>query len=76
TAMGQGRDPVEAGARRFALTLGRAAELALLVRHAQVALAAGDRRARAAALRFAQTPIDQIAWADPDDAALLAGGGA
>lgn len=70
----QGTDDAEAGARRFALTLGRAAELALLVRHADVALAAGDRRARAAALRFAQTPIDQLAWMDREDAALLARG--
>jgi hypothetical protein len=70
----QGTDEAEAGARRFALTLGRAAELALLVRHADVALAAGDRRPRAAALRFAQTPIDQTAWMDREDAALLARG--
>jgi len=70
----QGTDEAEAGARRFALTLGRAAELALLVRHADVALAAGDRRPRAAALRFAQTPIDQTAWMDRGDAALLARG--
>lgn len=70
----QGSEEAEAGARRFALTLGRAAELALLVRHADVALAAGDRRPRAAALRFAQTPIDQTAWMDREDAALLARG--
>jgi alkylation response protein AidB-like acyl-CoA dehydrogenase len=70
----QGTDEAEAGARRFALTLGRAAELALLVKHADVALAAGDRRPRAAALRFAQTPIDQTAWMDREDAALLARG--
>jgi len=70
----QGSEEAEAGARRFALTLGRAAELALLVKHADVALAAGDRRPRAAALRFAQTPIDQTAWMDREDAALLARG--
>lgn len=70
----QGTDEAEAGARRFALTLGRAAELALLVKHADVALAAGDRRPRAAALRFAQTPIDQTAWMDREDASLLARG--
>lgn len=70
----QGSDEAESGARRFALTLGRAAELALLVRHADVALGSGDRRPRAAALRFAQTPIDQIAWMDREDAALLARG--
>lgn len=63
---------VESGARRFALTLGRATELARLVRHATWALKHGDRRPRAAALRFAQTAIDQIAWPDADDAYLLA----
>ena len=70
------KDPraVESGARRFALTLGRATELARLVRHANWALGHGDRRPRAAALRFAQTAIDQIAWPDADDAYLLANG--
>ncbi|MDH5491384.1 MAG: acyl-CoA dehydrogenase family protein, partial [Myxococcales bacterium] len=64
---------VEAGARRFALTLGRATELGLLVRQAQWSLAhASDRRPRAAALRFAQTAIDQIAWCDREEAGLLA----
>ncbi|MEM9067659.1 MAG: acyl-CoA dehydrogenase family protein [Myxococcota bacterium] len=68
------RAAVEAGARRFALTLGRATELALLVRHAEWALLSGDRRPRAAALRFAQTPINQIAWPDAADSYLLANG--
>ncbi len=63
---------VESGARRFALTLGRATQLARLVRHATWALEQGDRRPRAAALRFAQTAINQIAWPDADDAYLLA----
>jgi len=68
-----GGPAVEAGARRFAMTLGRATELALICRHAQWALDThGDRRARAAAIRFAQTPLDRIVWTDPDDAALLA----
>ncbi len=65
---------LEAGARRFALTLGRATELALLVQHGQWALDEGDRRPRAAALRFAQTPIDQIVPIPADDAYLLANG--
>ena len=65
---------VEAGARRFALTLGRALELSLLVAHAQWCL---DRdrgpRAAAAARRFAAHGIDQLAPAiRRDDAALLA----
>ena len=65
---------IEAGARRFALTLGRATELALVCRHAQWALdQKGDRRARAAALRLAQSPLMQIAWLDEGDSRLLAG---
>lgn len=52
---------VEAGARRFALTLGRALELALLVSHAIWALDhEGDGRPLAAALRFAAHGVDQI----------------
>ncbi|MGB5695008.1 MAG: acyl-CoA dehydrogenase family protein [Polyangiales bacterium] len=55
------RELLEAGARRFAMTLGRATELALLVDHAQWSL---DRdkgeRALAAARRFAQSRIDFI----------------
>ena len=65
---------VEAGARRFALTLGRAHELALMVAHAQWCLD-HDRgpRAAAAARRFAAHGIDQLAPAvRRDDAALLA----
>ncbi len=63
---------LEAGARRFGLTLGRALALALLVEAAGWSLAnEHDGRARAAALRFAATAIDHIADADPRlDAAL------
>ena len=67
---------VEAGARRFALTLGRALELSLLCAHAQWCLD-HDRgpRAAAAARRFAAHGIDQLAPAvRRDDAALLARG--
>ncbi len=62
-----GRDPleVEAGARRFALTLGRSLELALLVRQAQHALDRGDGRSRAAAVRFARERFDFIDDASP-----------
>ena len=51
-----GHDPrsVEAGARRFALTLGRALELALLSDHAAWAAPRGDARPAAAARRFAR----------------------
>jgi hypothetical protein len=51
---------VEAGARRFALTLGRAVELALLVDHAQWALDRGVTRSAAAARRFARASIDLV----------------
>ncbi|MBX3247011.1 MAG: acyl-CoA dehydrogenase family protein [Myxococcales bacterium] len=64
-------EAAEAGARRFAMTLGRAAELALLVRFAA---RTEDPRARAAALRFAETPVDLVAWVDAEGAGLLARG--
>lgn len=55
------RDLVEAGARRFAMTLGRATELALLVDHAQWCLDHDKgERALAAARRFARSRIDLI----------------
>ncbi len=60
-AMQQGQPALEAGARRFAMTLGRALQLALLVEQAQWSLdIEGDGRGRAAACLFAQTPIDLI----------------
>ena len=56
-----GQATLEAGARRFALTLGRATELALLVQQAQWSLdVEQDGRTRAAALRLAQHGIDLI----------------
>jgi hypothetical protein len=72
--MSEGRDAVEAGGRRFALTLGRALALALLAEHAQWSLEEeNDGRAMAAALRFAQSGVDQIgAGIDPELAAALA----
>jgi alkylation response protein AidB-like acyl-CoA dehydrogenase len=55
------RPLLEAGARRFAMTLGRATELALLVDHAQWCLDRGKgERALAAARRFARSRIDLI----------------
>jgi alkylation response protein AidB-like acyl-CoA dehydrogenase len=66
----KGRSPaeIEAGARGFALTLGRSLELALLVRHAQWSIDhEHDGRARAAALRFARHGVDRL-----DDAAAIA----
>jgi hypothetical protein len=58
---GKDRSLFEAGARRFAMTLGRATELALLVDHAQWCLDRGKGdRALAAARRFARSRIDLI----------------
>ena len=55
------RPLLEAGARRFAMTLGRATELALLADHAQWCLDRGKgERALAAVQRFARSRIDLI----------------
>jgi hypothetical protein len=56
----KGQPAVEAGARRFALTLGRALELALLVDHAAWAASNGDPKPAAAARRFACTQVDLV----------------
>jgi len=64
---------LEAGARRFAMTLGRTLELALLVGHAQWCLDHDfGPRSAAAARRLAMTGIDQIGDASIDDSRLLA----
>ncbi|HEY5947273.1 MAG TPA: acyl-CoA dehydrogenase family protein, partial [Kofleriaceae bacterium] len=64
---------LEAGARRFALTLGRSLELALLCQHAQWCLDHGHgARLSAAARRFAQNGVDQIGDTSADDTQLLA----
>jgi hypothetical protein len=68
-------DRLEAGARRFALTLGRSLELALLAGHAQWC---ADRapahapRMMAAARRLALEGVDRISDAALDDTRLLA----
>lgn len=68
----EGQAKLEAGARRFALTLGRALSLALLARHAQWSLdEESDARASASARRFAMNGVDLITDSDPEDAALL-----
>ena len=54
TAERQGQPAIEAGARRFALTLGRTMELALLIKHAQWSNEPESAR------RFASSPIDLI----------------
>ncbi len=62
------RDALEAGARRFAMTLGRATELALLVDHAQWCLDHDKgERGLAAARRYARSRID---WIEDDDFTL------
>ncbi|HSD90448.1 MAG TPA: acyl-CoA dehydrogenase family protein [Kofleriaceae bacterium] len=64
---------LEAGARRFAMTLGRSLELALLSAHAQWCIDHGQGpRLAAAARRFAMNGVDQIADAPLDDNKLLA----
>jgi acyl-CoA dehydrogenase len=63
---------LEAGARRFALTLGRSLELALLCQHAQWALDHGHGpRLGAAARRFAQNGVDLIGDSSAEDTKLL-----
>lgn len=69
------KDPlgVEAGARRFALTLGRSLELALLVRSGAYAMEHDrDGKPRAAALRFAAHGVDLIRDEDRTLASALA----
>lgn len=71
---GDRRPVVEAGARRFALTLGRSLELAYLAAHAQWCLDHDrGRRALAAARRMAHTGVDCLGpQAVPlDESALL-----
>jgi acyl-CoA dehydrogenase len=63
---------LEAGARRFALTLGRSLELAYLCGHAQWCLDHGrGGRSAAAARRFAQHGVDLVGDANTADSALL-----
>lgn len=71
-AVGAGPEVLEAGARRFAMTLGRATELALLAHHAQWSLEhEQDRRTLAAARRFALHGISRLAPVDSDDSRRL-----
>jgi len=70
----RGQDELEAGARRFALTLGRIMELALLSRHAQWSLEnEQDRRALSAARRFAAHGASVMTAASADDSRRLFG---
>ncbi len=66
-------DRLEAGARRFAMTLGRSLELALLSQHAQWCIDHGHGgRAAAAARRFAANGVDLVGDMPLDDTKLLA----
>ncbi len=70
-ATSQGDAVVEAGARRFAMTIGRAFGLALLARHAQWLLEhRGDNRPAAAARRFAHAGIDLVGDREMSDCEL------
>jgi alkylation response protein AidB-like acyl-CoA dehydrogenase len=71
-ALDESQDAVEAGARRFALTIGHALELALLARHAQWAVATEGSRATAVVEHFATQGIDHIAPRQHYEAYLLA----
>jgi len=66
-------DGAEAGARRFAMTLGRAVELALLAHHAQWSLdEEKDQCTVAAARRFASHGVSLLAVMDAADSRRLA----
>jgi acyl-CoA dehydrogenase len=70
-AFAHDRALLEAGARRFSMTLGRALALSLLCEQAQWSLERErDPRPRAAALRFARHGVDRIAEIDLADAML------
>jgi alkylation response protein AidB-like acyl-CoA dehydrogenase len=70
----EGQASVEAGARRFAMTLGRATALALLIKHAQWSQdKERDGRAAAAASRFASSGVDLLTDSKIDEARALLG---
>ncbi|MBC8031825.1 MAG: acyl-CoA dehydrogenase family protein [Pyrinomonadaceae bacterium] len=74
TARQEGQPALETGARRFAMTLGRIMELALLIHHAQWAEDhQADHRAPAAARQFAGSGIDLLSDYDSEDASTLFG---
>lgn len=66
-------EATQAGARRFALTIGKALELALVCNHAQWSLnREQDARAAAAAVRLASRGVSHIASVDHRGAHVLA----
>jgi len=75
TAQTEGPEALQAGARRFALTLGHALELAYTARHAQWALKhEQDGRSAAAAERLASQPLNHIRERDAGGTEALARG--
>ncbi|HCX28588.1 MAG TPA: hypothetical protein DHU55_02270, partial [Blastocatellia bacterium] len=71
-AQAKDQTALESGARRFALTLGRTMELALLINHAQWSQDhEADGRATAAARRFANSGIDLLVDHALDDLRAL-----
>ncbi len=69
----EGVERLEAGARRFALTLGRSIQLALMVEHAAWSAARGDKRSIAAVRTYARAGVDLVRDDDArQDAAVLA----
>jgi hypothetical protein len=73
SASAAGSSTLEAGARRLALTSGRTLALSLLVDHAQWSIGkSSDRRAMAAAWRFAQLGVNLIGTEDLEAGKILA----
>lgn len=71
-AIGEGDEALEAGARRFALTMGKSLELLYTARHAQWSLnTEQDGRSAAAAERLAARKINHIADLDHHGAYVL-----
>lgn len=62
------RAALEAGARRFAYTIGRSLALAFTIEHGDACAAAGDRRPLEAARRFASGGIDALSGYRSDPA--------
>jgi hypothetical protein len=71
-SLNESQETAEAGARRFALTVGHALELALLARHAQWSLGREGSRAAAVVEHFATQGIDFISPRQHYDAYMLA----
>jgi acyl-CoA dehydrogenase len=71
-ARNEGQEEMEAGARRFALTLARTMELVLLIKHAQWSQdIEEDGRSSAAARLFASSGIDLLTSHNLEDARIL-----